>query len=643
MRWMKLCGCSVCLLLMFVGISKGASDIPLEVFGQLPSLENMAISPEGTHVAFTRTTAEGRYVYVVSLEDMSAVGRMDLGEVKLRDIKWSDNDHILFTSSSTGMPDELSGADTEFFLLRSYDINTGKHYNPIRASSTFTVMNVVIGGPMLRRIDDRTLIYVAGIYITDRTFPALFELNIDNGSSKVVEIGASRARGWLVDEKGVVVASETYDEMKQRWGIHVLKNGKMTEALSGEAAIEHPTIDGFSPSGDALWIHTMENNDHVWKPLSMETGTLGEPLEQLKGFESLATDPYTDRIFGGRPIGTDSDFVFFDQQLQTFWESLQEAFQDERVDLASASRDFQKLVVLVDGPVFGYCYYMVDRATMEAVRIGDVYEGLSRIAEVRSFAYPAGDGLTIPAYLTLPPGREEKDLPLVVMPHGGPAVRDSGRFDWWAQALASQGYAVLQPNFRGSDLGWEFMSAGFGEWGRKMQTDLSDGVRYLIEKGIVDKNRVCIVGASYGGYAALAGATMDPGVYCCAVSVAGISDLSKMYSWIYAKKKRSDTISERYLDRFLGASGSKDPILATLSPRERAGETTVPILLIHGRDDTVVPFKQSNLMAKALKRAGKTVEFIKLDGEDHWLSRNDTRLQMLESTVAFLRKYNPPD
>jgi len=245
--------------------------------------------------------------------------------------------------------------------------------------------------------------------------------------------------------------------------------------------------------------------------------------------------------------------------------------------------------------------------------------------------------------VTLPRGREPANLPLIVLPHGGPAAVDSDRFDWWAQALAEQGYVVLQPNYRGSDLSAQFTAAGFGEWGRKMQTDLSDGVRYLAKEGTIDPKRVCIVGASYGGYAALAGATLDLGVYRCAVSVAGPSDLKRILRWTNERSERSDNVTQRYWDRFMGVSGPSDPALERISPIEHVAAVTAPILLIHGRDDTVVPYEQSEVMASALKRAGKSVEFVTLKHEDHWLSRSATRLQMLEATVAFLRTNNPPD
>jgi len=278
--------------------------------------------------------------------------------------------------------------------------------------------------------------------------------------------------------------------------------------------------------------------------------------------------------------------------------------------------------------------------------IGYAYPDLNAdlVGEMRAIRYAAGDGMEIPGYLTLPPGvTEPRDLPLVVLPHGGPAARDTMGFDWWAQGLASRGYAVLQPNFRGSaGLGDEHLEAGYGEWGLKMQTDLSDGVRYLAAEGIIDPQRVCIVGASYGGYAALAGPTLDPGVYRCAVSVAGVSDLRTMVQWSAAQAGRRDSPVVRYWNRFMGAERLGDRSLDDRSPAFRAAEADAPILLLHGWDDTVVPYDQSRIMAEALERAGRPYELVRLDGEDHWLSREATRQRMLNETVRFLETHNPP-
>ena len=229
--------------------------------------------------------------------------------------------------------------------------------------------------------------------------------------------------------------------------------------------------------------------------------------------------------------------------------------------------------------------------------------------------------------------------PLVVMPHGGPEMRDTLTFDGHAQLLASHGYAVFQPNFRGStNRDDAFKLAGYGEWGRKMQTDISDGLAALADAGIVDPQRACIVGASYGGYAALAGVTLQQGLYRCAVAVAPVSDIRAMYNEDY-RESGDRRITKEALLQQLGPRDRWDDV----SPRRNADRADAPILLIHGREDTVVPYSHSTQMADKLKDNGKPYELVSLDGEDHWLSLSATRQQMLEATMRFVQEHNPAD
>jgi dipeptidyl aminopeptidase/acylaminoacyl peptidase len=302
-------------------------------------------------------------------------------------------------------------------------------------------------------------------------------------------------------------------------------------------------------------------------------------------------------------------------------------------------------VVHVEGSKTGNAYALVDLTAGSASIVDDVYAGLGpdQIAEARWYDYKAVDGTELQGVLTLPKGRDPKHLPLVVLPHGGPEAHDTLSFDWWAQALVSRGYAVFQPNFRGSDgYGAAFRNAGFGEWGRKMQTDISDGVRKLAVDGVIDPKRVCIVGASYGGYAALAGVTLEQDVYRCAVSVAGVSDLRRMLVW-QRSRSGGENVSLRYWRRFMGAEEGGEAELDKYSPAKLADRAKAPILLIHGKDDTVVPYRHSSAMASALRSAGKPVELIELKEEDHWLSRSATRQQMLEEAMRFIQQHNPAD
>ena len=335
----------------------------------------------------------------------------------------------------------------------------------------------------------------------------------------------------------------------------------------------------------------------------------------------------------------------FDPALQSRFDKVRRAFKGELVQFVSASNNFDREIVRTTGPGDSGTYFYVDLTTGAAQAIGWNYPTILQadVGEVRTLTYKAADGQDIEAILTLPPGRDAKNLPLVVMPHGGPETRDYPGFDWWAQALASRGYAVFQPNFRGSDgYGMAFRDAGFGQWGRKMQTDLSDGVAELARQGIADPKRACIVGASYGGYAALAGATMEQGVYRCAVSVGGISSLPELLSW-EDKRYGEESVEMRYDHKFLGVTSDGDPLLQALSPRHFADRADAPILLIYGQDDTVVEPLQSRAMVGALKAAHKPVEDLELPGEDHWLSRPATRTQMIKASVDFVMRNNPPN
>jgi dipeptidyl aminopeptidase/acylaminoacyl peptidase len=263
----------------------------------------------------------------------------------------------------------------------------------------------------------------------------------------------------------------------------------------------------------------------------------------------------------------------------------------------------------------------------------------AQVAPTRMYAYKASDGLALEGVLTLPLGRKPEGLPVVVMPHGGPVdIYDQISFDWWAQAFAARGYAVFQPNYRGSGgSGAALRKAGMGEWGRKMQTDITDGLNALAKDGIVDPKRACIVGASYGGYSALWGVIFQHGVYRCAASVAGVTDVGQVV-WEGSEYGSRTT---RFMRKLTGGSFAGDEALRRISPVFHAEDADAPILIVQGTDDTVVGINQSRTMLHRLEEAHKPVEYVELKNDDHWLSHAGTRTQMVAATVEFVEKHNP--
>jgi len=624
---------------VFAGPSLAAPP-PLEAYGKLPAIEDVSISPDGASLAVIATDGENR---IIVSRDIATgkFTRVLVGEAKVRDLRWADSKRLLITTSTTARVMDLLAPRGEWLMLFAYDLEKMKLHKLMRDAKD--AMNVVVSYPTVRTIDGERFAFVEGVKFDEgrRGRIALYRLELERGSSRLIHAGYPHTRDWLVGKDGEPLAECEWDPASGRWVIKIKRPTGWVEVRGG-TALQYPgTIMGLGRTSDTILISEIKDGDYATREMRLD-GALGD--EVLESGDTPLRDPADHRLIGyQRTVGDLTDYVFYEPRDAVAWKAVKAAYPGERVSLVSWSDDRRKLVVLVDSPTHGQDYALVDLGTKKANWIGPKHAGVgeSGVSQVRPVSYKAADGLAMSGYLTLPKGKTAKDLPLVVLPHGGPAARDMAGFDWWSQALASRGYAVLQVNFRGSDgFGHDFMSAGFGQWGRKMQTDLSDGVRHLAGLGTIDPQRVCIVGASYGGYAALAGATLDRDVYRCAASVAGLSDLGRFIAWSRTQRGVS---AQRYWNNFMGADGPSDPKLTEISPIDHLDKIKAPILLIHGRDDTVVPYTQSVIMADGLRKAGKAHEFVSLSGEDHWLSRGDTRLQMLTSVVAFLEKHNPPN
>jgi len=322
--------------------------------------------------------------------------------------------------------------------------------------------------------------------------------------------------------------------------------------------------------------------------------------------------------------------VYFDPEYARLQRSLAKAIPNlPLIDFVGATPDGNKIIVLASGDTHAGTFYLFDKSSKHLSELAKVRPELGdrALAPVKPIQIPAADGVQIPAYLTLPPGHPGGKLPAIVMPHGGPEARDEWRFDWLPQFLAARGFAVIQPNFRGSaGYGEQWLAQnGFKNW-RTSIGDVNSAGKYLIDQGIADPDRLAILGWSYGGYAALQSSVVAPDLYKAIVAIAPVTDLTMI------KEEARDFADYRFMKDYVGSG----PHVAEGSPLRRAAEIKSPVLLVHGDHDVNVSVPQSDRMAAALKSAGKQVEYLRFDRLDHYLDDSNARIQMLTKIGQFL-------
>lgn len=635
-------------------ISPVAAKPTLEAYGKLPDFEDVAISPSGNRFALVASVDDMRNLII--MEGNKPFRRMNLGDVKVRDIEWASDEILMLDSSQTEKLFGFTAEKAEFY--RTFVIKVSGDSEPeIVFSKQKDIASATFGWYGIREHDGRVFGYFGGVplvrggptngpsrigrYVYEGGPSALYRVDLQDMSAKQIaaRMPDNEWRSWRIDADGTIRATLQRKDGSGDWKIRNAAGDTIAEGTNPLGGI---SLLAFGHAGDSI-LYNRENEEtgayHIFE-VPLAGGESREVFADV-GIERYYIDQRNGRLQGYLLEGGEGKVVFFDAAIQKKVSKIAKAFPKLNRRMMDWSLGFAKVVLRTDGNEDSGTYWNVDLEQLAASPLGFERAAIDPefVGKISTVAYTAADGLEMDGILTLPFDREAKNLPLVMLPHGGPTSHDAERFDWWAQAFASRGYAVFQPNFRGStSQDAAFIKAGHGEWGRKMQSDISDGLAHLAAQGIVDPKRSCIVGASYGGYAALAGVTLQQGLYRCAVSVAGVSDLSMMIS-TDIRESAGDAILKRNLKAEIGSGRD----LKDVSPRRLAGKADAPVLLIHGKDDIVVPYRQSVVMADALKDAGKPYQMVTLEGEDHWLSLGATRLKMLQETISFVEKHNPPD
>ena len=473
--------------------------------------------------------------------------------------------------------------------------------------------------------------------ISPLAHPEVVRVNINTARMETITNQRPGVVRWLADAVGNVRIGEESEIDAVGYRIRNLrddswrtfhhsqaeKNDSFTPLAFVDGKPDHLyVISNHEDGADGLYEFDLSTDSFVHTIAVLKTGVIAPIVhgQRLVGYATSDTDP---------PVYLDPDYVH-DAAL------IAKALPDVHCEILERTKDGKHVLVKAFKGNDPVSYWMLSRANgrAELHRLFDTFPSLASeyIAPTRIVSYKARDGLDIPALLTLPPGyanrADPSTLPFVVLPHGGPTARDKQGFDYLVQFLASRGYGVLQPQFRGSTgVNSKFEEAGVRQWGLAMQDDITDGTNWLIEQKLADPKRIAIVGASYGGYAALMGAVKEPTLYRAAIAIAPVTDLptfvDRLYDFVFWGKS-------------VASIGTDKALLVRTSPARNADKIMIPTLLIHGRKDYTVPVEQTEQMEKALKKADKSAQVLYLDEANHFLSRPDDRIAALKAIEKFL-------
>ena len=636
-----------------------AEPPPAAAFGRLPAVQQAAISPNGQTLALLGGTPADRTVTLTAL-DQRRLRILKLGDIEASGLEWVGDTYLVMHATLWRQVDPKHSYHFQRNIVVTLDARPVatllEHDTATQELTSQPILGVVQGAKPRVIVRGGVMHDRAGMDMDTRMKSkgqgdvfvyALWNLDPATGRGAVIETGGADTLSWDVDKAGEPRVRLEDDELTHKFSLLARPKGSRRWATVVDKADEEARGDylGYSDPDDAIY-QTVETNDGLQlirrKLTDGSTEFLGRPV---KGSDiNLAWDRSRGVAVGIISRGEHEQIEWLDPEIGAVDAMLAKVFKARHVELASWSADRTRFLLRVSGPSAPGAWFLFDLAKKELSPIGDEYPELNGapLGPTRWITYKARDGLQIAAWLTLPPypspGRKP---PLIVLPHGGPAARDDDDFDWLTQFLASRGYAVLRPQFRGSaGFGPAFEKAGRGEWGGKIQTDILDGMAAVGALGETDASRACIVGWGFGGYAALEGVALHPEAYACAASIGGVADLGMLLGELETSYG-SDSRIERALRREFADTGAET--LHAASPLRQAAAIRAPVLLMHAEQDTTVPFEHSRAMAEAMTAAGKPVQLVTFPAEGDDLRKSAPRTRLLETLEAFLARNLPVD
>lgn len=628
-------------------------SLPTEAYARVPAISNLTLSPGGDRIAGLMSAGDDTYLVTreVGGEALKSILKADNKLFSIRWARWVGNDRLVL---SVRFPSRRGFVPVVETRLLSISWDGGEALNLVR-SSPFDARreqpqlqdHVVDWMP-----DDGRHILIqmntdGGIH------PAVFKVNVSTAERQMVHGPRKGVRSWLTDATHRVRVGVRMDDDHQEV-IACDPDGKNWRTLWRWKLFSKDSVRpmGFGKDPGILYVEAdHEGRDAVFavdlsSPDLKRTLKLAHPERDVDG--GLMRSALTGDVIGIRAESDDSQRAeIWDPKVRLLARAIDKALPERYNRLLAFSADENRYMVYSSGNGIPGEYYLGDRASGDLFLMAETHPQLpaGQMARKRAVVIKSRDGLDLRSYLTLPrtvardAATPAAPLPMVLLPHGGPHYSDDIDFDTWTEFLAARGYAVLQVNFRGSTgYGRAFAAAGLQRWGLEMQDDLADAVQWAVAQKVADPGRVCIVGGSYGGYAALMGGVKTPDLYRCIVSFAGVSDLIDLWN------HSADFVDgEQVMNGMIGNAWRDRERLRATSPAQQAPRIKAPVLLVHGTADRSVPFEQSEDMAKALRKAGKPHQFITLEEGDHHLSRNSHSLTFFKALEAFLGTHLKPD
>jgi dipeptidyl aminopeptidase/acylaminoacyl peptidase len=617
-------------LLFFMSIlsSSPAKDsvsptIPLRDFFRNPQTTGYELSPSGALIGFLKPVDSRLNIFV---QPKSGGDAKQITQVKDRDIRgffWKGDKYLLYLKDN--------GGDENFHLyVTGSDGTGGRDLTPFDG----------VRAEMIDDLEDHPTDLIVGLNKRNKEVFDAYRLNVESGDLKLIAENPGNIASWTTDHDGNIRVATTTD------GVNTSLLYRKTENDPWKTVITTNFKETFTPqfftfdNKDLYGVSNVGRDKTAVVEFDPETGKEAKVL-----FEQPEVDVSGLNYSRKRKVITSATYTtwkeerkFFDPESEALYKSLSEKLPGYDVYVTSSNKEEDMFIVRTITDRSLGAFYLYDAKSGDLTKLAERNPWLKedQLSEMKPIEYTSRDGLTIHGYLTLPKGKDAKDLPIVVNPHGGPWARDEWGFNPEVQFLANRGFGVLQMNFRGSTgYGRKFWEASFRQWGQSMQDDITDGVKWLIDQGIADPKRVAIYGGSYGGYAVLEGLTKTPDLYAAGVDYVGVSNL-------FTFMKTVPPYWKPFLDMMYEMVGNpeKDKTLFEAnSPALNADRIKAPLFVAQGAKDPRVNINESNQIVDALKKHGVDVEYMVKEDEGHGFHNEENRFSFYEAMEKFLAKY----